>query len=317
MHNRNKRDYIIELYAHQLATIPFISSDGVEFHMVDAFICPICLRPFAIDSIDTLTLEHVPPASVGGKPILVTCKECNNNLGADIDVCLMNELEILHNINHLDIIPQKSKISFGGVEINAQTTYSNSSGFKFMISPQNNNPIDFESFLTEIKNAKDGYDFKLVVNITNRKRYINLANIALLKSAYLLAFYRLGYMYVLNANLDIVRNQILNPKKGILKKYPFIIADEKSIPSDLSQDVYYAKVNNIVCIVVILDLQYQKSNNKHKRAVILPHPKDSFCKVYSELPLDIISVTILNSVSPLPVSSVRVDEKISDLTIHC
>ena len=57
----------------------------------------------------------------------------------------MNELEIVHNLNHFDTIPQKAKLAFNSVEINAQTTFSKAGGFKFIVSPDNNNPIDFGS----------------------------------------------------------------------------------------------------------------------------------------------------------------------------
>ena len=314
MRTKDKRVYILELYAKQIESIPFVSSDGVKFHMVDAFICPLCLHTYAIGNTE-LTLEHVPPESVGGKPILITCKACNSNRGADIDVCLMNELEIVHNLTHLDTIPQKTKLAFNGVEINAQTTFSKTDGFKFMISPDNNNPIEFEGFMTEVKNAKEGYKIKIVADITNRKRDYDLANIALLKSAYLMAFHELGYMYVLNANTNIIRAQIQNPKKNVIGN-AFIIDSKNGVIENLSDGVYYAQLNNVGCVIVIMELKLRQSEIKHRKAIVLPHPKDSHGQIYSELSQQIgkiVNVRILGSVSPLPVTSVKVDEKMSDL----
>lgn len=314
MRNKDKRDYILELYAKQIETIPFESSDEVKFHMADAYICPLCLRTYAIGNAE-LTLEHVPPESVGGKPILITCKDCNSNCGADLEICLMNELEIVHTLNHLDTIPQKSRLAFNGVEINAQTIFSKAEGFTFMISPDNNNPIEFEKFMTEAKNAKDGYEIKLAAIITNRKRDYDLANIALLKSAYLMAFQKLGYMYVLNANTNIIRDQIHNPKKNVIGN-AFIIDIKNDVLENISDGVYYAKLNNIGCIIVIMELKLRKSEIKHRKVIVLPHPKDSHGQIYSELSLrigKIVDLRILNPASHLPVSSVKVNEKISDL----
>jgi len=314
MRTKDKRVYILELYAKQIESIPFVSSDGVKFHMVDAFICPLCLHTYAIGNTE-LTLEHVPPESVGGKPILITCKACNSNRGADIDVCLMNELEIVHNLTHLDTIPQKTKLAFNGVEINAQTTFSKTDGFKFMISPDNNNPIEFEGFMTEVKNAKEGYKIKIVADITNRKRDYDLANVALLKSAYLMAFHELGYMYVLNANTNIIRAQIQNPKKNVIGN-AFIIDSKNGVIENLSDGVYYAQLNNVGCVIVIMELKLRQSEIKHRKAIVLPHPKDSHGQIYSELSQQIgkiVNVRIVGSVSPLPVTSVNVDEKMSDL----
>lgn len=314
MRTKDKRVCILELYAKQIESIPFVSSDGVKFHMVDAFICPLCLHTYAIGNTE-LTLEHVPPESVGGKPILITCKACNSNRGADIDVCLMNELEIVHNLTHLDTIPQKTKLAFNGVEINAQTTFSKTDGFKLMISPDNNNPIEFEGFMTEVKNAKEGYKIKIVADITNRKRDYDLANVALLKSAYLMAFHELGYMYVLNANTNIIRAQIQNPKKNVIGN-AFIIDSKNGVIENLSDGVYYAQLNNVGCVIVIMELKLRQSEIKHRKAIVLPHPKDSHGQIYFELSQQIgkiVNVRIVGSVSPLPVTSVNVDEKMSDL----
>lgn len=314
MRNKDKRDYILELYSKQIEAIPFESSDGVKFHMADAYICPLCLRTYGIGDAE-LTLEHVPPESVGGKPILITCKDCNSNCGADLEICLMNELEIVHTLNHLDTIPQKSRLAFNGVKINAQTIFSKAEGFTFMISPDNNNPIEFEKFMTEAKNSKDGYEIKLAANITNRKRDYDLANIALLKSAYLMAFQKLGYMYVLNANTNIIRDQIHNPKKNVIGN-AFIIDIINGELENLFAGVYYAQLNNIGCVIVIMDLKLRHSEIKHRKAIVLPHPKDSRGQIYSELSQHMgktVSARILGSVSPLPVTSVKVDEKISDL----
>ena len=286
MSNKHKRESIIEACSKQIEAIPFVTSDDVEFRMADAYICPLCQHIYAI-AHEALTLEHVPPESVGGKPILVTCKTCNNTQGKDLDVYLMNELEISHNLKHLDAIPQKSRISFNGVEINGQTTFSKSEGFKFMISPDNNNPIEFEGFMKEARNAKEDCEIKLTANITNRKRNIDLANIALLKSAYLMAFQELGYMYVLNPCTNAVREQILNPKQQLISA-PYVIADEAGIPEAISQGVYYAKLDDVVCIVVVINLQLPKSDLKHRKAVVLPNPRDSQCRIYSVLSLQIL-----------------------------
>src|SRR4051812_45260602 len=45
------------------------------------YVCPQCSRAFHHSAIvmkpPALTLEHVPPESVGGNTLVLTCKECN------------------------------------------------------------------------------------------------------------------------------------------------------------------------------------------------------------------------------------------------
>ena len=52
--------------------------------------CPICLEPFTEAGVldgSAVTLEHVPPppGALGGRPICLTCKECNAGAGHGID----------------------------------------------------------------------------------------------------------------------------------------------------------------------------------------------------------------------------------------
>ena len=45
----------------------------------DLYICPICGNCHDAQALDrrALLLEHVPPRALGGKPLTLTCKECN------------------------------------------------------------------------------------------------------------------------------------------------------------------------------------------------------------------------------------------------
>jgi hypothetical protein len=68
----------------------------------DVYICPLCGRGFLIQAVidGTLTLEHVPPKSLGGKPLVLTCKDCNNDSGHSIDsaAALRKDMESIQDI---------------------------------------------------------------------------------------------------------------------------------------------------------------------------------------------------------------------------
>lgn len=51
------------------------------------YVCPICRKPFTVEALDDgrPSKEHVPPQSVGGHELLLTCKECNNTAGTKFD----------------------------------------------------------------------------------------------------------------------------------------------------------------------------------------------------------------------------------------
>ena len=56
-------------------------SDGSNYR------CPICENDFKQDDIDSgaLTLEHIPPQSVGADLCMLTCKSCNTKAGTKLD----------------------------------------------------------------------------------------------------------------------------------------------------------------------------------------------------------------------------------------
>jgi len=58
------------------------------------YYCPICgdgYPELSAISGEELTLEDVPPKSIGGKPILLTCRRCNSSAGHTMDVCTANK----------------------------------------------------------------------------------------------------------------------------------------------------------------------------------------------------------------------------------
>ncbi len=53
----------------------------------DYYACPCCLRayPRAAVAARVLTIEDVPPRALGGRPMLLTCAECNSRSGTNFD----------------------------------------------------------------------------------------------------------------------------------------------------------------------------------------------------------------------------------------
>lgn len=54
-----------------------------------AYLCPLCfslVTPEQLAANNTIiSVEHVPPGSIGGKPMCLTCKPCNNWAGTYLD----------------------------------------------------------------------------------------------------------------------------------------------------------------------------------------------------------------------------------------
>lgn len=61
----------------------------------ELYLCPISMVGFMKDSLQNgrLTIEHVPPESLGGKPLVLTSKEVNSKDGHTSDKKLLNFFE--------------------------------------------------------------------------------------------------------------------------------------------------------------------------------------------------------------------------------
>lgn len=58
-----------------------VEASGTVGNNSGLYPCPLCRELF---NIDDLTEEHVPPKSVGGKVLTLTCEKCNNTAGYEV-----------------------------------------------------------------------------------------------------------------------------------------------------------------------------------------------------------------------------------------
>ena len=62
-----------------------------------SYACPLCgslFPPEALDR-DALSVEHVPPQALGGRPLVLLCRQCNNRTGARIDAHAVEQAQLL------------------------------------------------------------------------------------------------------------------------------------------------------------------------------------------------------------------------------
>jgi len=192
---------------------------------VSNYICPICGNLFGRNCIKNkkLTAEDVPPISIGGKKLVLTCKKCNNDLGSKLDSQIKNHQDFVKSVKTISTgkghLTQKVKYQVNGHELNAICIINNSE-IKINFHKKINNPINVTSineFLeSQTKSENNGFKFSISPNSRFHMRYFD---IALLKNAYLTIFAKLGYTYIFHENYKIIRNQIINYDKEILKNF--------------------------------------------------------------------------------------------------
>ena len=177
--------------------------------------CPICLSKFdrlAVVAGTEVTLEHAPPKSLGGVPICLTCKSCNNKASlvdqhAFLSVKARDEwAEGQGAPIVVDLFGYKKSYRFVPRDPNApfpaRKHLFRSGTIELGLLPPK-----------ERLDANKGISFK----IPQRDDY---EFVSMLKSAYLMVFSLMGangYKFAENIGLQPVREQILSPQKKILE----------------------------------------------------------------------------------------------------
>ena len=273
-----------------------------------------------IEDTDRITLEDVPPESVGGKPVLITCAKCNNDLGGGkLDCYLHNELLIYHLIKHPENKTYKATFTLNGVKIKGRAKLELNSGEpKWHFSIDANDRANYPNFKEELENNWDGCKLQVNFNITSTKRMDEYSNISILRSAYMMAFVKMGYMYILPDHLDKVREQIQNRDKYILNSSYLVGCGIDMMPKEI-EGVYYGVVNDVNCILVIMNLHLREKNATiHKVVVALPNPDESDLSLYSKLEKMEATkiISIINEVEKLPTKPIRTVEKYDEIFVN-
>jgi hypothetical protein len=79
---------LFEHYRRNLNQLVELGYIGMHADLKDGVLCPLCVGKFLGSEHlkgGDLTIEHAPPASLGGKAAVLTCRNCNNRHGHSID----------------------------------------------------------------------------------------------------------------------------------------------------------------------------------------------------------------------------------------
>ncbi|MES2389274.1 MAG: hypothetical protein V4543_14835, partial [Bacteroidota bacterium] len=203
---------------------------GIVKQFEDTYICPICLDQFSIeslrqDSINPLTLEDVPPKSLGGKANILTCRRCNNSCGHHIDVHLTCRMEELDNSKFIPGTSFNANVEHNGILVQAKIIVDQYGKIEVRHAEKDNNPDRLTSFIDNIA-PND------IINLIYRNKRTDLhkMQLALLKIAFLLTFEKYGYAFILDSVYNDIRRQLLNPESPI---YPVSFWFQQKFPKHM------------------------------------------------------------------------------------
>ena len=185
--------------------------------------CPLCLQGFPQDGF---SLEDVPPKSIGGKPLVLTCTQCNNRSGAELDVFIAEAQRLKEFVAGTEILPVD--LTQYGRRIAADASLFdgrlNLTGVR-----KASHKESFDGLFAELDRAarerSRNWDFSIKFQIRNSPWK---EGVAWLRVAYLYAFAAFGYNFILRPELHPIREQIKHPEKRVT---PGVIKHVKE-PSD-------------------------------------------------------------------------------------
>lgn len=195
------------------------------FGVDGCYVCPICSRAFGEVAAESgeLTLEHVPPRSVGGRGIALTCRDCNSTAGHTAEAALHAREENRRFMEFMrgrrDRYESHVALDVGGETIRARLARDADAGAtKFQILGETNDPKVVRKVSEHMTGlAKQGDATGEEIRVSSGVMYDpRLAKVAELKSAFLAAFAAFGYRYAFSRVLLPVRQQIMEPDQEVL-----------------------------------------------------------------------------------------------------
>lgn len=199
-------------------------SDGANESYIkrdNAFLCPICSKIFVFTdpqkqlSESDVSIEHVPPKSMGSDLITLTCKPCNNEAGK-VEGKVKDNLEKLSKWHEQGVT--KGRVSFGDRErqIGVSIEFDDDENLNFTPIEE----ISHNEALNELpEHLKGNKKFTSHIRVPQPKEKELIS--VLHKSAYLIMFHQFGYAYTQSPPTTPIEKQIINPQRDILNTKSF------------------------------------------------------------------------------------------------
>jgi hypothetical protein len=223
---------------------------SAKFFKDNLFHCPLCLSEFKDEGLEggLLSIEHVPPESNGGVPLIVTCKKCNSLAGYSIDAqyhlknTLHDEVSKVLSKSEISDVHVKIEDLLSGTTLNAVAT-SSPDKLNFNIT-KHNNPEALKQSIERIKQQVESNQ-TIRIKLSFRTSYdVYRADLSELRAAYLTCFALAGYCYATSSSTEKLRKQFMNPKQKIFTPISEAsTSDKKFVVYTESYDIFMVCFN--------------------------------------------------------------------------
>lgn len=221
-----KRQRWFETFAENLALFAPAMKRNFRY---GAFACPLCFRLFT--SPDELSLAHTRQRSLGGRKVTLTCRECNNHIGSEIESYLKNWQQYQSAMSGQGTDSVRATVS---IDDETYYTVELTTGMKdekplveMRVVPQASNPESIERVHEKLLHEWESTP--LHVSITLKAGW-DRARLAYLHAAYLELFHRFGYEWVFCHSSDRIRRQLLNPSESMIEPAMAWLPENDGLP---------------------------------------------------------------------------------------
>lgn len=251
------------------------------------YVCPLCMKSFPSEVAKTeLTEEDVPQKSLGGQRITLTCKQCNNICGSNIDIHLLETIKGIEQRAFLPGTDRKVTVQNVKERLFATLKVGENKDMLLNIDTKHNNPKAWALYRDNILLENSVIDLQ----DAPLKQDIRRFSAAILKNAYLILFAKTGYTFLSDIFYDRLRQQIKTPDPYVLPERLWTFQNI-SVPDG----IYLTRDNRYRGFLVVYSLKLRKT---YRVCVLIPTPKVEYLIACMEL-RKINSNSILR-VIPLP-----------------
>jgi hypothetical protein len=234
-----------------------------------AYYCPLCYELFSLEHLveikgkNYLTIEHNPPESMGGKGTILTCKNCNNTYGKELDV-LVRELLTKESFLYSSHSTLSATFRSGSKTIKGKIIKMGEA--KGVRPDPKSNPYLYKKIVEDLTNGKrPNLDFKLTLPDWT------LYSLGILKIAYLKAFEYFGYHFADFGNSRDIHRVL---RKELEYPVPNNGVFDVPVPDDYVGVHVVRAPEELKALIITLKFSFEYDGNKVEKnvPVVLPHP---------------------------------------------
>jgi hypothetical protein len=185
------------------------------------YVCPCCLTRYEREALSdgTLTIEDVPPKSVGGQWLVLICKQCNSTAGTQLDAQARLREE------QLDLLTGRvlSRALTAKIMVGDSTTRRDirhvGDAWLLFVDPKRSDPRQHAEMTKTLDQWAAGSSpgGPMGFELTRRVQLVR-ARLSWLRAAYLVAFAALGWRYIDTPLLAPLRAQLAAPDATLLHR---------------------------------------------------------------------------------------------------